>query len=119
MTDKPENVELADAQYRHRLTRDIHDRAAELRDAISDIDSEFPDPATLDVHAILYAALEAADRSLERAVHAARLEIAYLTGEMQRPQPTVRHRDAITGQYVDADEAAARPETTVRETRKP
>lgn len=34
-------------------------------------------------------------------------------------KPTVRHRDAITGQYVDADEAAARPETTVRETRKP
>ena len=32
---------------------------------------------------------------------------------------TVRHRDAITGQYVDADEAAARPETTVRESRKP
>ena len=31
----------------------------------------------------------------------------------------IRHRDAITGQYVDADEAAARPETTVRETRKP
>ena len=31
----------------------------------------------------------------------------------------VRHRDAITGQYIDADEAAARPETTVRETRKP
>ena len=29
------------------------------------------------------------------------------------------HRDAITGQYVDADEAAARPETTIRETRKP
>ena len=33
--------------------------------------------------------------------------------------PVIRHRDAITGQYVDADEAAARPETTVRETRKP
>ena len=35
------------------------------------------------------------------------------------PPPVTRHRDAITGQYVDADEAAARPETTVRETRKP
>ena len=117
MTDK--NVELADAQYRLQLTRDIHAHAAELRDAIADIDAAFPDPATADVHAILYAALEAADRPLERAVHAARLEIAYLTGEMQRPQITVRHRDAITGQYVDADEAAARPETTIRETRKP
>ncbi|WP_040281339.1 hypothetical protein [Tessaracoccus massiliensis] len=119
MTDTPENVELADAQYRHRLTLDIHARAAELRNAIADIDASFPDPATLDVHAILYAVLEAADRPLDRAVHAARLEIAYLAGEMQRPQPTVRHRDAITGQYVDADEAAARPETTIRETRKP
>lgn len=119
MTDKPENVELADAQYRHELTRDIHARAAELRDAIAEIDSEFPDPATADIHAILYAALEAADRPLEHAVHAARLEIAYLTGEIQRPQPTIRHRDAITGQYIDADEAAARPETTIRETRKP
>ena len=35
------------------------------------------------------------------------------------PPPAIRHRDAITGQYVDAGEAAARPETTVRETRKP
>ena len=35
------------------------------------------------------------------------------------PPPVTRHRDAITGQDVDADEAAARPETTVRETRKP
>ena len=33
------------------------------------------------------------------------------------PPPVTRHRDAITGQYVVADEAAARPETTVRETR--
>ena len=119
MTDKPENVELADAQYRHKLTRDIHARAVELRAAIAAVYSAFPDPATTDVHAILYAALEAADRPLERAVRVAHLEIAYLTGEMQRPQPTVRHRDAITGQYVDADEAAARPDTTIRETRKP
>lgn len=119
MTDKTENVELADARYRHRLTRDVHARAAKLRDAIADIDDAFPDPATLDVHAILYAALEAADRPLERAVGAARLEIAYLTGEMQRPQPTVRHRDTITGEYVTAEEAAVRPDTTIRETRKP
>lgn len=76
MTDTPENVELADARYRLQLTRDIHARAAELRDAISDIDAAFPDPATLDVHAILYAALEAADRSLEHAVRAARQEVA-------------------------------------------
>ena len=94
MTDKPESVELADARYRLQLTRDIHIRAAELRDAIADIDAAFPNPATLDVHAILHAALEAADRPLGRAAHAARLEIAYLTGEMQRPQPTIRHRDA-------------------------
>lgn len=35
------------------------------------------------------------------------------------PPPVIRHRDAITGEYITADEAAARPETTVRETRKP
>lgn len=33
--------------------------------------------------------------------------------------PTVRHRDAITGQYTTADEADNRPDTTIRETRKP
>ena len=46
MTDKPENVELADAQYRHKLTRDIHARAVELRAAIAAVYSAFPDPAT-------------------------------------------------------------------------
>ena len=40
--------------------------------------------------------------------------------EEEPPGPRiVRHRDAITGEYVTADEAAARPDTTVRETRKP
>lgn len=46
-------------------------------------------------------------------------------GPRQRPEPEAepdtytRHRDSITGRYVDAGEAAARPETTIRETRKP
>lgn len=30
-----------------------------------------------------------------------------------------RHRDAITGQYVDEDHVKANPDTTVTETRKP
>ena len=41
------------------------------------------------------------------------------TQAQEHRTPTVRHRDAITGQYVDADEAAARPDTTIRETKKP
>ena len=88
------NDKISDAQYRHRLTRDVHDRAAELRDVLLVVEDWISDPATDDVHAILYAALKAADRPLARAVGAARLEVAYLTGEMQRPQPATRHRDA-------------------------
>ena len=41
------------------------------------------------------------------------------TQAQEHRTPTVRHRDAITGEYVTADEAAARPDTTIRETRKP
>ena len=48
-----------------------------------------------------------------------RAEGAAQAREQEHRAPTVRHRDAITGEYVTADEAAARPETTVRETRKP
>ena len=33
------------------------------------------------------------------------------------PPPVTRHRDAITGQYVTADEADNRPDTTISETR--
>ena len=35
-----------------------------------------------------------------------------------KPTHTVRYRDAITGEYITAEEAAERPATTVRETRR-
>ena len=34
------------------------------------------------------------------------------------PPPVTRHRDAITGQYVTADEADNRPDITISETRR-
>lgn len=35
-----------------------------------------------------------------------------------KPTHTVRYRDAITGEYITAEEAAERPDTTIRETRR-
>ena len=60
-----------------------------------------------------------AELALEAVADDLRAEGAAQAREQEHRAPTVRHRDAITGQYVDADEAAARPETTIRETRKP
>ena len=35
-----------------------------------------------------------------------------------KPTHTVRYRDAVTGAYITAEEAAERPATTIRETRR-
>lgn len=57
--------------------------------------------------------------TLEAVADDLRAEGAAQAREQEHRAPTVRHRDAITGQYVTADEADNRPDTTVRETRKP
>ena len=71
---------------------------------------EAHDVAAYDRH-LAVAVLEAvaADLRAEGAAQAREQE--------QHRAPITRHRDAITGQYVTADEADNRPDTTVRETR--
>ena len=119
MTDKPDTIAIDNARY---AAAQIDAIAHHIDRLITTIEAWFdfrPDPQITDLLEMLSAAALAAQPAITNAAARARVDLAYLTGEMQRPAEAVtRHRDAITGQYVTADEAGNRPDTTIRETRK-